>query len=322
MLNAKLDRLPILILYPHARCNCRCLMCDIWKTTADRSLTAAEIKLHLADIERLEVEQVVFSGGEPLMSPDLFEMARLLRGRGVRTSLLTTGLLLERLAEAVAGSIDEVIVSLDGPPEIHDEIRRTPGAYGRLEAGLVALRDRVPTHARTTVQRANCRQLRATVDAARSLRLRSISFLAADLHSEAFNRAGGWPRERQAEIALGESDVAALAAEIATLPSDPFIRESPRKLQRIVEHFRAALGQTQTEAPRCNAPWVSAVVETDGTIRPCFFHRPIGNVHDGLEAALNSSAAQQFRSNLRVDQDPTCRRCVCSLHRTQPSDAA
>ena len=56
-----------------------------------------------------------------------------------------------------------------------------------------------------------------------------------------------------------------------------FVLENPDKLRRIVHHFRAHLGLAEPVAPRCNAPWVSAVIESDGTVRPCFFHEPIGN---------------------------------------------
>lgn len=41
----------------------------------------------------------------------------------------------------------------------------------------------------------------------------------------------------------------------------------------------ARLGQVPAVAPGCNAPWVSALIETDGTVRPCFFHRSLGNIH-------------------------------------------
>jgi MoaA/NifB/PqqE/SkfB family radical SAM enzyme len=59
---ALLDRLPILVLQPHNRCNCRCIMRDIWKLTDAREITAAELERHLSDIERLGVEWVVFYG--------------------------------------------------------------------------------------------------------------------------------------------------------------------------------------------------------------------------------------------------------------------
>jgi hypothetical protein len=50
-----------------------------------------------------------------------------------------------------------------------------------------------------------------------------------------------------------------------------------------------------------------------------FFHREIGStVSHSLEDVINSSDAQQFRSTLNVADDPTCRRCVCSLNYKKP----
>jgi hypothetical protein len=175
------------------------------------------------------------------------------------------------------------------------------------------------------VQRANHALLRQTVLAAHSLSLDSISFLAADVSSQAFNRELVWPGERQNEIALSAIEVAALQTEIDLLiheHSDDiasrFIVESPEKLYRIVRHFRAHLGQLPAEAPRCNAPWVSAVVEVDGTLRPCFFHPKIGTLNAStLDEALNSEEALSFRSTLNIRENPVCRRCVCSLHYTK-----
>jgi len=321
-----LEKLPILILYPHSRCNCRCVMCDIWKRTGTGQITAAELERHLEDIVSLQVEQVVFSGGEPLMNRGLFELADLLRRRGVRTTLLSSGLLLERDAARIAARIDEVIVSLDGPPEVHDRIRNVPRAFERLEAGVKALRRAAPGYpaaARTTVQKSNHLLLRRTVETARALALDWISFLAADLTSEAFNRPGGWPETRQAPVALDPAEAAALAAEVEALIAgygseiaSGFVREGPDKLRRLARHFRAHLGFEAPAAPRCNAPWVSAVMEADGTLRPCFFHEPVGDVRQsGLRGALNGPRAMRFRENLDVASNPVCRRCVCSLYR-------
>ncbi len=86
-MNPVLERLPILVLEPPNRCNCRCIMCDIWKLTDACEISAAELERHLADIERLGVEWVVFTGGEPLMHSDLFRLSALLRARGIRTTV-------------------------------------------------------------------------------------------------------------------------------------------------------------------------------------------------------------------------------------------
>ena len=81
-MNARLDRLPILVLEPHNRCNCRCVMCDIWKVTdAARNHAPPNSERHLADIDALGVEWVVFTGGEPLMHSDLFRLSAMLRER-------------------------------------------------------------------------------------------------------------------------------------------------------------------------------------------------------------------------------------------------
>jgi MoaA/NifB/PqqE/SkfB family radical SAM enzyme len=324
--DARVGRLPILILYPHSRCNCRCVMCDIWKVETVEEIGAEELERHAGDIAELGVRWVVLSGGEPLMHRDLFRLTRRLREWRIRTTLLTTGLLVGRLAEAIARDIDDVIVSLDGPPATHDRIRRTPRAFELLAAGVEKLHDLradLAVAARSTVQRENCGELRATAQTARDLGLRSISFLAADVASTAFNRPEGWSAEQRDRVALDGAGLAALEREIEALIEEPpggpgFVLESPEKLRRIALHFRAALGLAEAVAPRCNAPWVSAVVESDGTVRPCFFHRPIGSLRShGLAEVVNGPEALAFREALDVASDPTCRRCVCSLHFTE-----
>src|SRR5882672_7098111 len=91
--------LPILILYPHSRCNCRCVMCDIWKTSESREIGGAELDRHADDIKSLGVRWVIFSGGEPLMHSDLFRLCARLRPLGIRLTVLSTGLLLEKNAQ-------------------------------------------------------------------------------------------------------------------------------------------------------------------------------------------------------------------------------
>ncbi|HEV8148126.1 MAG TPA: radical SAM protein, partial [Bryobacteraceae bacterium] len=82
-MNAVLESLPVLVLYPHNRCNCRCVMCDIWKIDTAEEIGANELVRHMDDLKKLRVEWVVFSGGEPLMHSDLFRLAALLRDNGI-----------------------------------------------------------------------------------------------------------------------------------------------------------------------------------------------------------------------------------------------
>ena len=94
---------------------------------------------------------------------------------------------------------------------------RVPGAFDRLAEGVRAihrLSPEFPVSARSTVQAGNAAHLRATVRTARDLGLRSISFLAADLTSTAFNRATVWSDRRQSLVA---PDLAILEREMESL---------------------------------------------------------------------------------------------------------
>jgi len=318
-----LDSLPVLILNPYSRCNCRCAMCDIWKTTQTQEITVEDLKRQLESIERLQVQWVVFSGGEALMHSDLWSLIDLLRERQIRITLLSSGLLLGRYAASLVKSVDDVIISLDGPPEVHNSIRGVPGAFEIMASGIASILERDPNFrisARCTVQRSNFRRLCDTVDAARGLGLNSISFLAADVDSPAFARPDGWPTEKKATISLDSAEIAGLESEIDALISrgecGGFVCESPAKLRRIAHHFRAVLRELPHVAPACNAPWNSAVVEADGTVRPCFFQPAIGHLNSGqrLDQILNAPAAIAFRDSLDVATNPICQKCVCSLN--------
>jgi MoaA/NifB/PqqE/SkfB family radical SAM enzyme len=317
--------LPVVVISPHNQCNCRCVMCDIWRIREPKEITPALLEQQLTGFRELGVRWVVFTGGEPQLNPQMISLAKMLRAESIRVTMLTAGLLLESHAEAIAENIDDVIVSLDGPSAVHDQIRRVPHAFEQIKAGVVALRSFRPdiaVRARCTVQRANYRSLCQTVQSAKEIKLNSISFLAADLTSEAFNRPQGWAPGRQERVALNAEEVDTLEAEIERLVAEHnldlnsgFVVESADKLRRVVLHFRAHLEQEQPASPRCNAPWVSSVIEASGDVRPCFFHPSIGNIHDQpLRHILNGPKALSFRANLDVATNPICRRCVCSLY--------
>lgn len=317
--------LPILVLNVHSHCNCRCVMCDIWKRKESTEIALADLERHRSALRSLGVRWVVLTGGEPLLHSDLAALCTFFREEKIRLTLLTTGLLLSKRAAIVAQFFDDVIVSLDGPEEVHDAIRRVHGGFRLIEQGVDVLRSHrhdARVTARTTVQKANFHALGRTVDAAKSIGLDGISFLAADVVSEAFNRLPIWPVQKQNEVSLSAVEVKELEEEVERLIVEHsleirsrYVAEDAEKLRRIVTHFRAHLGLEEAVAPICNAPWTSAVLEVDGAVRPCFFHKAIGNIHESpLDKILNSDRGRTFRRNLVVSDDPVCRRCVCSLN--------
>ncbi len=319
--------LPQLVLMPHSRCNCRCLMCDIWQANADkRELSREDIEQQMDSFRNLHVQRVVLSGGEALMHQNLWLLCDLLRelNDDLAITLLSTGLLLKVFAADVVKWCDEVIVSVDGSRAVHDSIRRVPRAFDRLAEGIAALRAErpgYPVSARCVLQRNNFRDLPNIVTAAHEIGLNRISFMSADVSSTAFNRPEPWQEPRVGEVALDRGETAEFAAlvedTIQRFTADfesGFISEKPDKLRRLPRYYAALHGLGEFPETVCNAPWVSSVVEADGTVRPCFFHRSLGNIHDqALQDILNSPDAIGFRRDLDVKTNPICKVCVCTL---------
>ncbi len=323
-LEHRITRLPIVVLSVQKRCNARCVMCNLWQEPGAPALSPAAVAGWLPEWRRLGVERVMLTGGEPLIYPPLAELLALLAASGLALTIVTNGIALPSQAGLLARLGAELVVSLDGPQPIHDRLRGVPGAFRQLAAGVALVKDAKPDLAvtgRCTVQRGNYRYLRQTVAAAHQLGLDGISFLAADVSSEAF-QLNAANQEQLLQVMLTPADLPHLATEIEALEQEGeadyaagYIFENPHKLRRrIWQYFAALLGQGEFIPPVCNAPWVSAVIEPDGGVRPCFFHPPLGNLYQqaSLEALLNSPASLTWRRLAHQGHD-LCRRCVCSL---------
>lgn len=325
----RLLTLPIVVLMPHSRCNCRCLMCDIWKANANKQeISQQDMKHHLESFRKLHVKQILLSGGEALMHSNLWRLCEMFRKISIKISILSTGLLLKRFAKEISYWCDDVIVSLDGSKKIHDKIRNIPDAFDRLAEGIGELKGLKPGYritGRCVLQRENFFDLPNIIDAAHEIGLDQISFLAADVSTTAFNRPNKWEDNRVTEVALNPQEVMRFRQIVEQVISEyahdfksGFIAESPEKIRRLPRYFAALNQDGNFPEPKCNAPWVSTVIESDGTVRPCFFHQPYGNIHDhSLDQILNSEKAITFRRKLDIKSNPICQRCTCSLYLRQ-----
>lgn len=321
----RLESLPILALSVHSACNCRCVMCDIWKANSEkREISPDDLSRHVDAIRALRVRRVMLTGGEPLLHRNLWALCRQLQALRIGITLVTTGLLVEDHAAEIASGVDTVVISLDGPREMHDAIRRVKGGFDRIATGLMVLHAQIPTPrliARSVVQRGNAHAIEATIAAAQRMGFDEISFLAADVSSTAFNRTERWPASRIDEIAVPKDDLNALESAIAQaadarreLFENGFVAGGRASLDRIAQYYRALAGDGLFPAVHCNAPWISAVLEAGGVLRPCFFQPEYGSAKDGIDSALNGDRAVAFRRGLDIAANETCRRCVCSLN--------
>jgi MoaA/NifB/PqqE/SkfB family radical SAM enzyme len=312
--------LPLVIFYPTSRCNSRCVSCDWWRSSGAGDLTLGEIERFAETLPSLGTRVVLFSGGEPLLRPEVFEAARLFRRRGVTLHLLTSGVLLDRSAEEVARHFAKVVISLDGSSEASYQAVRGVAALSTVERGVARLRriaPQVAASARATLHRLNFRELPNLIEHARAMALDRISFLAADVSSRAFGRlrtvaADGLTlscREIDEFERLVEETIARYAADF----DSGFVAESPDTLRRLPRYYAALAGLAPFPPVTCNAPWMSVVVEADGAVRPCFFHEAIGNIREAPLDAIVKRQLPAFRETLDISRNPVCTRCVCSM---------
>ena len=318
--------LPIVILMPHSACNCRCAMCDIWKGNKNlKQLTEDDITGLLTSLRKFGTRQVVMSGGEALLNPNFFRFCKILQNENIKITLLSTGLTLKNNAEQLVELVNDIIVSLDGDETLHNMIRNIPGAYSKMKDGIKTIKaidKNYKITGRTVIHKLNYKKWPQIIDSAKELGLQQISFLPADVSSEAFNREVRWDAPRQQEIMIPKDELPYLESVIEHLLTaykhdfdEHFIAESQEKIQKIYSYYSALHGINSFPYKKCNAPWVSTVIEADGSVRPCFFHPAIGNIKtNSLSDILNSNDAKQFRKSLDIDTNTTCVKCVCYLN--------
>ena len=319
-----ISALPVVILMPHSACNCRCVMCDIWKDNKNlKQLTEADVMDLLRSLRKLGTQQVLMSGGEALLNKNFFRLCAILKKEQIGISLLSTGLTLKHHADELIKWVDDIIVSIDGDELLHDAIRNIPGAFNKLREGVEHIKTLNPNckiTGRSVIHRLNFRNWEKIIVAGEAMGLDQISFLPADVSSEAFNRQTAWSEPKQHEILLTEEELPELQHIVNNVihykaGNRRFIAESEQKLQDIYNYYAAFYNINTFPFKKCNAPWVSTVIEADGSVRPCFFHDTIGSIHDDeLVDILNSDKAIAFRKTLNMGANPTCIKCVCSLN--------
>jgi Fe-coproporphyrin III synthase len=313
--------LPLVIFFPTSRCNSRCVSCDWWKQSGADDLTIEEIRGLARSLPALGTRVVVFSGGEPLLRPEVFDAAEAFTGEGIALHLLTSGVLLERFADRVARHFARVCVSLDAADERLYERIRGVNALATLARGVARLRcvgPGIPVTARATLHRANFRELPRLIDRAKAIGFDAISFLPADVSSRAFGRDAAPDAAALAlngdEVHEFEQTVERTIAAYANDFESGFISESPDRLRRLPRYYAALRGSAEFPRVACTAPWVSVVVEANGAVRPCFFHEPVGTIRNAPLGSIVSGNLRRFRNALDVGANPVCVRCVCSLN--------
>lgn len=155
---------PVVVFNSTRTCNLRCRHCYMGSEAKQYNdeLTTAEVKKFIDDLADFRVPVLLFSGGEPLLRHDFYDLAAYAADKGIRPTLSTNGTLIDRASARRIKDlgIGYVGVSLDGLEEVNDKFRGVSGAFAKAMAAIehcVAVGQRVGL--RFTINRHNFTEL-------------------------------------------------------------------------------------------------------------------------------------------------------------------
>ena len=163
------DKKPVVVWNVTRRCNLKCVHCYAQARDEEFSgeLSTREGKTALDDLAAFGSPVVLFSGGEPLVRPDLLELAEYAVGKGMRAVISTNGTLIDSKTAGLLKKVglSYVGISLDGMEEVNDRFRGVKGAFRRAMDGIMACQDAgIKVGLRFTMNRLNAREIPGIFD--------------------------------------------------------------------------------------------------------------------------------------------------------------
>lgn len=160
---------PVVVWNSTKTCNLKCRHCYMSSDNKkyQNELTTQEAKSFIDDLADFHVPVLLFSGGEPLIRPDFFELAEYAQAKGVRPTLSTNGTLITKeVAQRIKDiGVGYVGISLDGLQDVNDQFRGVEGAFQKAMEGIqncVAVGQRVGL--RFTINHHNIQELENIFD--------------------------------------------------------------------------------------------------------------------------------------------------------------
>ena len=326
-------------------CNLHCKMCDVGTATSDSNFFAnlrIDGKLHEIAIERYRsvIDEVAghrpavsITSTEPLMYKPLGEAVAYTRSRDLDVTVTTGGYLLPQRAEELAeAGLSRLVVSIDGPSGVHNEIRGRKDSFERSAEGITRFREvserrghRAQILVNYTISNLNYRELELFYEAMVPLPVDRINFTYMNFVTPemALRHNATWGAKYQAtvnclseETQPGRVDVGALYRQIEA------VKRRDRERGRVAflpEFTLDQLGRYFYEPDafmgnsRCMVNWFIAQIIASGEVIPytrCY-HVVLGNINEEPFMDIwNGPRARAWRRDLRTHRRfPACTRC-------------
>ncbi|MDI6703900.1 MAG: radical SAM protein [bacterium] len=292
--SVRLNHQPIVVWNITNRCNLKCKHCYIEADDIDYKdeLTTNEGKELIDDLAELQVPVLLFSGGEPLIRKDIFELGYYANLKGIRSVISSNGTLINKqiARDIKQAGFQYVGISIDGLEETHDNFRGIKGSFNKSLEGLKILRkEGIKTGIRFTINRFNYKELKDLLDLAireRVPRFCMYHLVYSGRGRDMMNEDTSSDEKREyitylisKIIELGKLNV---GLEILTADNHvdgvyiyQYITETrPEKGNEILRILRSYGG--------CSAGDKIASIDATGNVHPCQFwgHKTLGNIRE------------------------------------------
>ncbi len=140
-----IEKSMIMFIRISTKCNAGCFMCKYANNIESYNITREQIEYIIKYMkENGNYKMIRFTGGEPLLHPDISYFIKKCKDEGYKTSIISNGYLIkEKYKELLNAGIDQVIFSLDGStPKIHDKIRNLNGLFNNVIEGMRILKEK------------------------------------------------------------------------------------------------------------------------------------------------------------------------------------
>ena len=325
-------------------CNLHCKMCDVGTKTLETNFAQNLIGTHpinmpLDLIERI-IDQIAYhypktklgyAFTEPLVYPYLEESLKYAKNKKVKTYITTNALTLKQNAtKLVSNNLTELFISLDGPQDIHNEIRGHKKSFQKAVEGIeevFRLNPKQRISIFCVITEWNIGALKEFVTFFKNYPLQQIGFMhtnfttqnVADAHNLIWNTKYPATASNIEEININNYNLDLLWEEIQEIKNIKVnfpINFSPEiitkeKLQEFYIKPEKKIGKI------CNDVFSNIMIKSDGSVIPSHgrcYNLTIGNINNkSLKDIWNSSVLKQFRSDLITQGGllPACSRC-CS----------
>ena len=317
---------PIVVFNCTPKCNLRCMHCYSSSEAAccAPELSTAQAKTLIDQIADFGCPVLLFSGGEPLLRDDLFELMAYARTRTLRTVLSTNG---TRITESVAARLAELGlsyagISLDGPADVHDRFRKVDGAFLATLNGITNCRSAgIRTGLRFTMTRDNITHVDKLFDIAAASDVRRICFYHLIRTGRAKDLAESAPSPQQVRDAidtiLTQTASRVRRGEVEEVLTVGNHTDGPYMLLRMQAENHPHVGAARELLARSSGNRIGqniASINWDGQVFPDQFWRnySLGNILDKPFGDIWQNEADpvlHVLRNKRRYKDPQCARC-------------